>query len=171
MVAQGVVSKDPRVIHGGHVIFAIKDETGEVECAAYEPTVTLCKAARKLMTGDVLKVYGGVCSSSSEHQLTINLEKMNVRELAPSVSFVNPGCPECGKRMKSMGKNQGFRCDKCDFRSSQLKKLEVIGERGLERGLYITSPRSQRHLTKPHRRYGREKAGAPTEMIQNWHSP
>jgi tRNA(Ile2)-agmatinylcytidine synthase len=171
VVSQGVVSKNPMVIQGGHVIFAIKDDTGEVDCAAYAPTVTLCKTARKLMTGDVLKVYGGVHSSSSEHQLTINLEKMNVLELAPSVSFVNPSCPECGTRVKSMGKNQGFRCDKCGFRSSGLKKLEVRAERGLERGLYITSPRSQRHLTKPHCRYGREKAGAPKTMIENWHCP
>jgi tRNA(Ile2)-agmatinylcytidine synthase len=171
VVSQGVVSKNPMVIQGGHVIFAIKDDTGEVDCAAYAPTVTLCKTAGKLMTGDVLKVYGGVHFSSSEHQLTINLEKMNVLELAPSVSFVNPSCPECGTRVKSMGKNQGFRCDKCGFRSSGLKKLEVRAERGLERGLYITSPRSQRHLTKPHCRYGREKAGAPKTIIENWHCP
>ena len=171
VVTQGAVSKLPHVIQGGHVIFSIKDETGEVDCAAYEPTVTLCKAARKLIVGDVLKVYGGVRPLSSERPLTINLEKMKILELAPKTSFVNPICPECNKRMKSMGKNQGFRCDKCGFRSSELKKLEVNEERGLDRGRYITSPRSQRHLTKPHRRYGREKAGAPEEMVENWHYP
>jgi tRNA(Ile2)-agmatinylcytidine synthase len=171
VVAQGAVSKKPKVIKGGHVIFAVKDETGEVDCAAYEPTVTLCRAARKLMTGDTLKVYGGVRPASSGHQLTINLEKIRILELAPKVSFVNPICPECGKRMKSMGKNQGFRCDKCGFRSPELKKLQVYEERGLETGLYITSQRSQRHLTKPHRRYGREKTGAPKHMIENWHYP
>ncbi|MCJ7720871.1 tRNA(Ile)(2)-agmatinylcytidine synthase [Candidatus Bathyarchaeota archaeon] len=171
VVAQGVVSNKPKVIQGGHVIFSIKDETGEVNCAAYEPTVSLCKTARKLMVGDIVKVYGGVRPSSSEHQLTINLEKMRILELAPRVSFVNPSCPECTKRMKSMGKNQGFRCDKCGFRSSQLKKLAVNEERGLERGLYITSQRSQRHLTKPYCRYGKEKTGASKEMIENWHYP
>ncbi|MCW4015696.1 MAG: tRNA(Ile)(2)-agmatinylcytidine synthase [Candidatus Bathyarchaeota archaeon] len=171
VVAQGTVSKAPRIIQGGHVIFAIKDETGEVDCAAYEPTVTLSKIARKLMAGDVLKVYGGVRASSSEHRLTINLEKMRILELVPKVSFVNPSCPECGKRTKSMGKNQGFRCDKCGFRSSQLKKQQVNEERGLEVGLYITSPRSQRHLTKPHCRYGKEKTGVPKELIENWHYP
>jgi tRNA(Ile2)-agmatinylcytidine synthase len=169
VVVQGIVSKEPKVIQGGHVIFSIKDDTGEVDCAAYEPTGTLCKKAKKLMTGDVLKVYGGVRSSSSEHRLTINLEKMKVLKLVPKISFVNPSCPECGKRMKSMGKNQGFRCDKCGLRSSRLKKLKVDEERELERALYITSPRSQRHLTKPHHRYGREKTGAPKKMIMNWH--
>ena len=122
------------------------------------------------MTGDFLNVYGGV-RSSSEHQLTINLEKMRIIKLAPRISFVNPSCPECTKRLKSMGNNQGFRCDKCGFRSSQLKKLEVNENRGLELGLYITSPRSQRHLTKPHCRYGREKTGVPKELIENWYQP
>ena len=116
-----------------------------------------------------VKVFGGVRSASSKHQLTINLEKLRVLKLAPRTSFVNPVCPECEKRMKSMGKNQGFRCDKCGFRSSELKKLQVNHERGLETGLYITSPRSQRHLTKPYCRYGREKTGLPKEMIENWH--
>jgi tRNA(Ile2)-agmatinylcytidine synthase len=171
VVVQGVVSKEPRVIQGGHVIFSIKDETGEVDCAAYEPTVTLCKTARKLVAGDIVKVFGGVRPSSSEHQLTINLEKMIIQKLAPRTSFVNPLCPECGKRMKSMGKSQGFRCDRCGFRSSQLKKLEVTEELGLEPGLYITSLRSQRHLTKPHCRYGKEKTGAPQKMIETWHCP
>ena len=76
------------------------------------------------MVGDALTVYGGV-RSCSEHQLTINLEKMRILELAPKVSFVNPTCPKCEKRLKSMGANQGFRCDKCGFRSSEQKKLEI----------------------------------------------
>jgi len=171
VIVQGVVSKEPMVIQGGHVIFAIKDETGEVDCAAYEPTVSLCKTARKLMAGDIVKVFGGVRPTSSEHQLTINLEKLRILELAPRISFVNPSCPECGKRMKSMGTNQGFRCYKCGFRSSQLKKLKVNEERELETGLYITSSRSQRHLTKPLCRYGKEKKGISKEMIENWHYP
>jgi tRNA(Ile2)-agmatinylcytidine synthase len=171
VVVQGLVSKEPHVIQGGHVIFSIQDKTGEVECAAYAPTVTLSKIARKLVTGDVLKVFGGVRPVSSGHQLTVNLEKMAILELAPRTSLVNPNCPECGKRMKSMGKNQGFRCSKCGFRSSEMEKMEVDVERGLETGIYITSPRSQRHLTKPHRRYGRENAGVPTRLIEKWHSP
>ncbi len=171
VVVQGVVSKEPQVIQGGHVIFSIKDASGEVDCAAYEPTGNLCRISRKLKAGDLVKAFGGVRPSSSKHQLTVNLEKLRVLELVPSVSFVNPSCPECGKRMKSMGKNQGFRCEKCGFRSSQLKKVKVEEKRELNKGLYITTPRSQRHLTKPHCRYGREKNGLPKEMIENWHFP
>ena len=171
VVIQGVISKESIVIQGGHVIFGLKDETGEVDCAAYAPTGSLCRKSRKLISGDRVKVFGGVRPFSPEHQFTINLEKIRVIKLAPRISLINPICPECGKRMKSMGKNQGFRCAKCGFSSSQLKKLEVTHECELERGLYITSPRSQRHLTKPHYRYGKEKTDPPRKMIENWHSP
>jgi len=171
VVVKGEVSKNPLTIQGGHVIFSITDDTGEVDCAAYEPTVSLCKAARKLNVGDTLKVYGGVRPTSSECPLTINLEKIKILDLNPKISFVNPSCPKCDKRMKSMGRNQGFRCDRCGFRSSELKKQEINEERGLERELYITSPRSQRHLTKPHCRYGREKTGTSEQLIEKWHYP
>jgi tRNA(Ile2) C34 agmatinyltransferase TiaS len=40
--------------------------------------------------------------------------------------------------------------------------------RGLEKRVYVTSPRSQRHLTKPLSRYGMEKSGKPKTMISNW---
>jgi tRNA(Ile2)-agmatinylcytidine synthase len=170
VVVQGLISKEPMVIQGGHVIFSIKDKTGEVDCAAYKPTGILCKTAKKLSIGDVIKVYGGV-RPFSEHRLTINLEKILVLELAQRTSFVNPSCSKCKKRMKSMGKDQGFRCHKCGFRSSKRGKEQIKEKRELLVGLYITSPRSQRHLTKPHCRYGKEKIGAPKEMIANWYYP
>jgi hypothetical protein len=42
----------------------------------------------------------------------------------------------------------------------------------LEEKLYITSSHSQRHLTKPSRRYGQEKMLdlALFQMVQEWHT-
>lgn len=171
VIAQGTVDSEPRVIPGSHVIFSVKDETGRVDCAAYEPTGGLRKVAKSLIAGDSVQVYGGVRSASSRNPITVNLEKLRVLKLAPKIVFHNPLCPQCGKRMKSMGKNQGFRCDKCGFRDSKLKKLAVESERTLRRGLYVTPPRSQRHLTKPLCRYGKEKTKAPKGMIRGWHFP
>jgi tRNA(Ile2)-agmatinylcytidine synthase len=167
VIVNGEVSKAPKVIQGGHVIFRLKDETGEIDCAAYKPTATLCNVARNLLQGDVVRVYGGV-RELSENKLTVNLEKIKVLELVTNLLQVNPVCSKCGKRMKSMGANQGFRCDKCGFRSSQLSKIEVNQERPITTGLYITCPRSQRHLTKPYCRYGKEKSGKLNPMIKNW---
>jgi len=171
VIVEGVVTEEPQMIPGRHVIFSIKDKTGQIDCAAYEPTGTLREAAIKLIKGDQVEVHGGVRPASPQHSVTINLEKMRILKLASKIDFHNPTCSQCGKRMESMGRGQGFRCKKCGFRSSKLEKVAVESKRSLERQLYITSPRSQRHLAKPLLRYGREKSNTPKNMIKDWHSP
>jgi tRNA(Ile2)-agmatinylcytidine synthase len=171
VIAWGVVSKNPRIVPLRHVIFSIKDDTGEVDCAAYEPTGGLRKVANDLMVGDAIEAIGAVRKPSASKPLTINLEKINILKLAAKVAFQNPVCPNCGKRLKSMGKNQGFRCEKCGARFSKAEKKAVTIERGLKTGLYVTATRSQRHLTKPLRRYGLEKRDACVgKLIDGWHS-
>jgi tRNA(Ile2)-agmatinylcytidine synthase len=172
VIAKGVVSQNPRIVPLRHVIFSIKDETDEVDCAAYEPTGDLRKIARELMVGDEVEVYGAVHKATVAKPLTINLEKINILNLQQKTQLKNPLCSNCGKRLKSMGKNQGFRCEKCGSRFVDIKKNEVTKSRTVKVGLYVTSTRSQRHLTKPLRRYGQEKQGAERKpMIRGWHSP
>lgn len=171
VIVRGLVDREPRVIPGSHVIFSVKDETGIVDCAAYEPTGNLRNVVKRLIVGDLVEAYGGVRPASLKHPMTVNLEKIRVLKLALKIVFSNPLCLQCGKRMKSMGKGKGFRCDKCGFRSSNLQKIALEGERPFKEGLYITPPRSQRHLTKPLCRYGKEKSEAPKGMIKSWHFP
>ncbi|MDG7008417.1 MAG: DUF1743 domain-containing protein [Nitrososphaerota archaeon] len=49
-----------------------------------------------------------------------------------------------------------------------LEKLQLLahqkGQRGLPKGTYISSPRANRHLTKPLIRYGLEDTGKPTQV-------
>jgi tRNA(Ile2)-agmatinylcytidine synthase len=170
VVVKGVVSLNPRIIPLRHVIFSIKDETGEVDCAAYEPTGALRKVARNLIAGDNVEVYGAVRKPVGK-PLTINLEKINVLALTPKLIFQNPMCKKCGKRLKSIGKNKGFRCEKCRARFADVGKVQTAVKRGLKAGLYVTSTRSQRHLTKPLSRYGLEKHSTEAKsMVENWHS-
>ncbi len=159
IVLRGEVADKPRVIAGGHIIFQLRDESGMIDCAAYEPTGDLKCAVRMLTAGDVVEVYGGVRAASSNNPLTVNLEKIRIIKLAPAFILRNPSCLVCGKRMKSMGRGQGFECKKCGFHGRNLKKIVEEIERPIKHGLYITSPRSQRHLTKPLTRYGLEKWG------------
>ncbi|UCE95262.1 MAG: DUF1743 domain-containing protein [Candidatus Bathyarchaeota archaeon] len=168
VIIKGAVASMPRLVPKRHRFFSIKDETGKVDCAAYEPTGTLRKIARKLIIGDIVEVYGGVRPSFKEHPLTINLEKLRILELAPKRVTHNPKCPTCGKRMSSMGKDQGFRCPRCRFRSSSLKKRDYEESRRIARGLFISSPRAQRHLTKPKCRYGREKKKNLNGILESW---
>lgn len=171
VIAKGTVASMPQLVPRRHRIFSIKDETCSVDCAAYEPTGALRKIASQLIVGDFVEVYGGVRPSSMEHPLTVNLEKLQILKLAPKLTFHNPKCPKCGKRTSSLGKGQGFRCPKCSFQSLNLRKVAVEEERGIVEGLYITPPRSQRHLTKPFNRYGKEKKGRPERMLPFWHCP
>jgi tRNA(Ile2)-agmatinylcytidine synthase len=171
IIATGVVSQNPRIIPLRHVIFSIKGESAEVDCAAYEPTGDLRKIARELQVGDGVEVYGAVHKATSSEPLTINLEKINILSLATKILQENPVCPNCGKHLKSMGKNQGFRCEKCGNKYADLKKTETHVPRTLKTGLYVTSTRSQRHLTKPLRRYGQEKQCMDRKvLIDGWHS-
>ena len=172
IIARGTIAENPRMIQGKHVIFPVKDKSGSVDCAAYEPTGTLRKAAMKLIAGDFVEIYGGIRARDKDEPLTINLEKIQLLKLAPKIVYHNPKCPKCGKRLESMGKGQGFRCKKCGARFPNLGKAEFKLKRDIKKGLYITSERSQRHLTKPFRRYGLEKQGAKVEgLIEGWHSP
>jgi len=170
VIVDGEVSGRPRTIRGGHVIFPLGDETGSVDCAAYEPTGGFRGVVRRLMSGDGVRVYGGVRELGGGRR-TLNLEKLEVLRLAPDVRRVNPSCPGCGGGMESMGRGKGFRCRRCGFRDGQLRKLAVEEERSLELGLYVTPPKAQRHLTKPLARYGREKEYVPGELYEPWHWP
>jgi tRNA(Ile2)-agmatinylcytidine synthase len=170
VIVKGVVSQNPRVVPLRHVIFSIKDDSYEVDCAAYEPTGDLRKIARELTVGDSVEVVGAVRKVAKTDRLTINLEKINIQSLTQKSSAENPICPNCKKRLKSMGKNQGFRCEKCKQKFPELQKTQTIEPRALKTGLYVTSTRSQRHLTKPLRRYGQEKpCSGLTGLIDNWY--
>jgi tRNA(Ile2)-agmatinylcytidine synthase len=172
VIAKGTVSQAPKIVPLRHVIFAIKDNSAEVDCAAYEPTGDLRKIARELQVGDSVEVYGAVHKATDSKPMTINLEKINILALTQQTLLENPLCSNCGKRLKSMGKNQGFRCERCGGKYADLKKKKTVAPRTLKPGLYVTSTRSQRHLTKPLRRYGQEKIDAATcRLIDEWHFP
>lgn len=161
------VRSEPKIIAGGHVWLLVGDETGCVECMAYEPSGILRNAVLKLRRGDVVEVFGGVRPPRGERPTTINLEKVRVVKLTPQCIVKNPICPSCGKRVKSAGKAKGYMCSRCGWRGDA-EREKIALKRELSPGLYASSPRSQRHLTKPLCRYGREKEEALTRLIPKW---
>ncbi len=147
----GVVEENPRTIEGGHVIFKIRDETGSIYCAAYEPTKNFRKIVKKLFVGDKVKVYGGV--RNLDGKLTVNLEKIEILKIVDVYEYKNPRCPICGKRMKSAGKNKGYRCKKCKTKAYEKEKIKI--KRDLKEGLYSVPPVAMRHLSKPIYRFSK----------------
>ena len=139
----GTVKNKPTIIDGGHMFFYISDETGEIECGAYEPTKNFRKTVSHLRPGDVIRVYGGI----GEHS-TFNVEKFQVIELN-DIDYQNPIC-ECGKKMTSAGKNKGFKCKKCGRKIKSSKKVPIKIQRYLENAQFYETPVSaRRHLSKP----------------------
>ena len=154
-VVKGYVNSIPLTIEGGHVFFKLKDETGCVDCAAFEPTGSFRDVVRKLRPGDEVKVYSGV--SLHRDLFTLNLEKLEVHKVEPLKIKVKPKCPECGGSTESMGYKKGLRCKKCSYRSQNFVEEEVQLKRNLDSGIYLPDKSAHRHLTKPLERYGREK--------------
>lgn len=139
----GEVKNRPTIIDGGHMFFYIFDESGEIECGAYEPTKGFRNVVADLRPGDKVRVFGGI-----GEQNTFNIEKFQVIKLN-DVEYKNPVC-ECGKRMTSAGKNKGFKCRKCGNRIESNKKVPIKITRNLKNTQFYESPVSaRRHLSKP----------------------
>jgi len=140
---EGEVNAYPHVIAGGHIIFSLKDASGEIECAAYEPTKGFRDTVRKLAPGDDVIVYGGIGDKG-----TLNVEKIQILHLKPQYKQLNPRC-SCGKRMKSAGRGKGYKCPHCGLKVIDAPQEKVEIERDLEEGFYEVPPSARRHLSKP----------------------
>ena len=154
----GVVSSNPSILKGGHVKIKVRDDSGEIECVFYKETGFLNRVARLLKRGDKVVVGGGIRPASSRHGLTLNVEVLRVLETVKIRKRYNPRCPRCKHRMKSAGKNKGYKCPKCGFKSKNVRKEVVVEDRILEPGVYLPSPIAYRHLSKPKRLIGWESA-------------
>ncbi|MCQ2737145.1 MAG: tRNA(Ile)(2)-agmatinylcytidine synthase [archaeon] len=140
---KGTLIDNPHVIGGGHMFFTLADDSGEIECAAYEPTKNFRKTVAKLRKGDSLELYGGI-----GEQNTFNIEKFQVLKLN-DVIYENPIC-KCGKRMTSAGKGKGFKCKNCGAKITDDNKVAKKINRELINGKFYETPVSaRRHLSKP----------------------
>lgn len=150
-ILEGTVYSEPVTIRGGHTIFSIRDDAdATIDCAAFEPTKNFRELIRKLIPGDRVVVYGSVT------ERTINIEKIRILKLTGKFTQSNPLCPLCGKRMKSAGKSQGYRCRKCGTKSYDTVKSEI--EREIVPGFYEVPPCARRHLAKQLLRFDSREA-------------
>lgn len=160
------VCKEPRMIEGGHVVFEVENDEGIARCMVYEPASKLRFTTLSLIKGDIIEVGGGVRKASKKHTRVINVEYIKPINLVKEARK-NPICH--GKRMKSLGRDKGFRCEVCGKRLGINAKITEKIERDLEEGkVYLPPPRSQRHLTKPLQRYGLEKSNGAIKLVDNW---
>jgi tRNA(Ile2)-agmatinylcytidine synthase len=136
----GTVVGAPETREGGHVFLPIAAGDDRLQCAAFEPTKRFRDRVRALRVGDEITVCGEVSDG------TLKLEKFAVRELVRTEPST-PTCPDCGHRMSSAGRDQGYRCRDCG--TSADGKVERPLDRELEPGWYEVPPVARRHIAKP----------------------
>lgn len=141
----GWVDTAPSTLAGGHVFFELVGRS-RVTVGAYEPSKQFRDIVRALRPGDHIRVTGSI----REEPRTLNLERLEVVSLAPSIRKpANPRCPVCGKSMKSMGFHAGFRCARRHARVPFEAAVLEEEPRGIAPGLYEPPASARRHLAKP----------------------
>lgn len=145
---KGTVKNRARRLKGGHLLLDLDTEYGPLTCAAYEPSKGFRNAFQNLIPGDGVVVLGEI----RDEPRVLNSEKLHVTFLAEDIEISNPDCPVCGRKMKSAGKGQAYRCKRCRTKAS--KTIETTIPRKLEAGWYEPPGSSRRHLSKPLKRMG-----------------
>ena len=137
---RGWVSEPPAVRRGGHVHVTISKGEHSLPCIAFSPTGRFREWVRDLRIGDELIVCGEFESGA------LKLEKFAL--CRPVLSKrVTPTCPSCSRRMKSAGREQGYRCRSCE--TSAPGKVLAPVKRSIELGWYEVPPGARRHLAAP----------------------
>ncbi|MGM0604115.1 MAG: TiaS agmantine-binding domain-containing protein [Halobacteriota archaeon] len=127
--------RDPPFAEGGST-----PTNASVTCAAFEPTKRFRDRVRSLRPGDRVTVCGEYTEG------TIKLEKLAVRDLRRT-KLETPTCPDCGRRMKSAGRDAGYRCRDCG--TAAPGKVDRPIDRALDVGWYEVPPCARRHIAKP----------------------
>jgi Predicted DNA-binding protein containing a Zn-ribbon domain len=149
---EGIVKGSARHLKGGHTFLDLETEYGTMTCGLYEPSKEFRMVFDHLIDGDMITVVGELRNEPR----TLNVEKILVNELKQLNRKVsNPQCPKCGKKMKSIGKDQGYRCKECRTRSKESIKEE--GTRWIVPGWYEPPAAARRHLSKPLKRDNTEQ--------------
>jgi len=161
----GKVCSKPITERGGHVFFSIEVKGKKIRCGIYKPT-KITKTAQNLITGDKIRVGGGIRRASKKHSRILNVEFLDVIQLAKNTLLTNPTCKKCNKKMKSSGHKQGFECVKCGNTFFSKSKLEV--PRKIQSKLYLPDISAHRHLTRPFQRLKKRNRNALFDTSIPW---
>jgi len=145
----GQVCSNPIMMQGGHVFFSIRVKDKKIKCGIYKPT-KITTVAHNLILNDKIRIGGGIRKASKNHERIVNVEFLDVMELAKDIRVSNPSCKKCSKKMKSKGSKQGFECAKCGSKSSSKITSEI--PRKIQCKLYLPVMSAHRHLTRPYQR-------------------
>ncbi len=161
----GQVCSNPVMMQGGHVFFSIRVNGKKVKCGVYKPT-KITKIAQNLILNDKIRIGGGIRKASKNHERIVNVEFLDVIQLAKDIQVSNPTCKNCNKKMKSKGTKQGFECTKCGNNSFSKPISEI--PRKIECKLYLPVMSAHRHLTRPYQRIKKRNKQTRFDTSSPW---
>ena len=161
----GQVCNKPVIDKGGHVFFSVEAKGKRIKCGVYKPR-KITKVAENLIGGDKIRIGGGIRKASKHHERVINVEFLDVLDLAKNILLTNPTCKKCNKKMKSKGNRQGFECIRCGSKLFSKSNLEI--PRKLESKLYLPTVSAHRHLTRPYQRIRKRNKIVPFDTSLPW---
>lgn len=145
----GRVCRAPVVAIGGQIAFKLRDDGGSVvDCVAYEPTRAFRRVVEQLVVGDFVRVCGAA-KRRMGLPITVNLERLEIYELARVKRASAPLCANCGSRMASIGRLGGYVCRECGHESGIWSGVVEEVDREARCGVYEVPPRARRHLAWP----------------------
>ena len=146
---------EPIRLPGGHVTFSVRSGPSgpPIPCIAFEPTKTLPAVARRLVDGDLLRLWG-----SRGDRPTIRLEAIEVRRARTEGAARRPPiCPACRRSARSLGRCRGYRCPTCRHRWPPDAARRLPRPAPPPPGRVDPTPSARRHLAP----LGPEPAGPP----------
>lgn len=134
----------PADLRGGHTTVACHDNLGHpVDLIAFEPTKAFRDVVRRLRPDDRIVAVGAFDGA-------IRLERLQVERLAEvTVKTANPTCPQCGRSMKSKGRDAGYRCPDGHGAAPEEAAINRVEARTLRPGWYEVPVMARRHLHRP----------------------
>ncbi|HEV51448.1 MAG TPA: DUF1743 domain-containing protein [Thermoprotei archaeon] len=151
------VVSNPTITPGGHVVIDIIDRDGNSgQAVFYRQTGNLNRVARRLMKGDLVRVWGGVRPETQRK--VINGQGLVL--IAPKILYDEvPSCPFCHRKMRQVNAGR-YICDTCKVqamgRARFYLKRDIIVNR-----IYQPSASAFKHLMKP---AGRRPIRTPQEI-------
>jgi len=154
---KGTVSLTPELtkIPGSHVKINIKIDHHDASLYAYYESGRLKEYLTKHI--NYTQAYiGGCIKLERDGGLLINIEYFSPIKNSNLIK-VNSVCPKCIKPMKRMGYKKGFICKECGYNILLSSDEVILSKRITSSDIYLPPLRSIKHLTKPLKRYGRER--------------
>jgi len=151
------VFNHPSYLEGAHLYLPTKNGESDIKGLIYYESGRMKEYGSMLNNGDEV-ILGGALKFSEDPSYRLALNTELIELINKSVLYdIKPICPRCSVKMVSMGSDKGYVCKKCKYRVSETSLNFINQSDNVFPSILLPPLRSIRHLSKPLKRYCREK--------------